>query len=59
MNVAILAGCLGTRLSEENRRQAQADGRGGRSTLIWHILKHYEFFGFSDFYIALGIRASS
>src|SRR5215204_6393427 len=56
MNVAILAGGLVTRLSEETDVRPKPMVEVGGQPLIWHILKQYETYGFSDFYIALGYK---
>ena len=54
MKVAILAGGLGSRLSEETDVRPKPMVEVGDQPLIWHIMKHYEQCGFSDFYVALG-----
>jgi glucose-1-phosphate cytidylyltransferase len=56
MKVAILAGGLGTRLSEEtvNKPKPMVD-IGGRP-ILWHIMMHYSHFGFNEFVIALGYK---
>lgn len=56
MKVAILAGGLGTRLSEETDLRPKPMVEVGGRPLIWHIMKHYETFGFTDFYVALGYK---
>ena len=54
MKVVILAGGLGTRLAEEtNVRPKPMIEIGGRP-LLWHIMKIYSQFGYSDFVICLG-----
>jgi glucose-1-phosphate cytidylyltransferase len=57
MKVVILAGGQGTRLAEEteNRPKPMVD-IGGRP-ILWHIMKHYALYGFTEFVIALGYRA--
>ena len=56
MKAVILAGGLGTRLSEETEvRPKPMVDLGGRP-LIWHIMKHYASFGFNDFAVALGYK---
>ena len=56
MRVAILAGGLGTRLSEETgiRPKPMVD-IGGRP-ILWHIMKGYSTFGVRDFVVALGYK---
>jgi glucose-1-phosphate cytidylyltransferase len=56
MKVAILAGGLGTRLSEETDIRPKPMVEVGGQPLIWHIMKHYESHGFSDFFVALGYK---
>ena len=56
MKVAILAGGLGTRLAEETDIRPKPMVEVGGQPLIWHIMKHYESFGCSDFYVALGYK---
>jgi glucose-1-phosphate cytidylyltransferase len=54
VKVVILAGGLGTRLAEETDTQPKPMVDVGDQPLLWHIMKHYHSFGFSDFCIALG-----
>lgn len=56
MRVVILAGGLGTRLSEETgiRPKPMVD-IGGRP-ILWHIMKSYSTFGLRDFVVALGYK---
>jgi glucose-1-phosphate cytidylyltransferase len=57
MKVVILAGGLGTRLSEETERKPKPMVEIGGRPILWHILKHYAHHGFEDFYLALGYKA--
>jgi len=57
MKVVILAGGLGTRLSEETEAHPKAMVEIGGRPILWHILKHYAHFGFNEFVIALGYKA--
>ncbi len=59
MKAAILAGGLGSRLVEETRAKSKAMVRLGPQPILWHILKYYEQYGFSEFVIALGYRGDS
>ena len=51
----ILAGGLGTRLSED-RHQTQAHGRIGGRPILWHIMKHYSTYDVNDFVVCLGYK---
>ena len=59
MKAAILAGGLGSRLVEETRAKSKAMVRLGAQPILWHLLKYYEHYGFSEFVIALGYRGDS
>jgi glucose-1-phosphate cytidylyltransferase len=54
MNVVILAGGLGTRLSEETTVRPKPMVEVGGLPILWHIMKSYAHWGFKDFYVALG-----
>lgn len=56
MKVVILAGGLGTRLSEETEIKPKPMVEIGGQPILWHIMKHYAHFGFREFCIALGYR---
>lgn len=56
MKVVILAGGLGTRLSEETEVKPKPMVEIGGQPILWHIMKHYAHHGFKEFYIALGYR---
>jgi len=56
MKVAILAGGVGTRLSEETEVKPKPMVEIGGRPILWHIMKHYAHYGFSEFYFALGYR---
>ena len=56
MKVAILAGGLGTRLSEETAIRPKPMVEIGPEPIIWHILKLYSFYGFNDFIICAGYK---
>jgi glucose-1-phosphate cytidylyltransferase len=52
----ILAGGVGSRLSEETITKPKPMVEIGTDPILWHILKHYTHFGHRDFVIALGYR---
>jgi len=56
MKVAILAGGVGSRLSEETQIKPKPMVEVGSRPILWHILKHYSSHGFNDFAIALGYK---
>ena len=56
MKVAILAGGIGSRLSEETVVKPKPMVEIGGRPIIWHIMMHYAHFGFRDFTIALGYK---
>ena len=56
MKAVILAGGFGTRLAEETEIKPKPMVEIGGRPIIWHIMKHYAFFGVKDFFIALGYK---
>jgi glucose-1-phosphate cytidylyltransferase len=54
MKVVILAGGLGSRISEYTGTIPKPMIRIGEKPILWHIMKIYSKFGYKDFYIALG-----
>ncbi|MDZ4166340.1 MAG: glucose-1-phosphate cytidylyltransferase [Coriobacteriia bacterium] len=56
MKVVILAGGLGTRLSEETQVKPKPMAEIGDKPILWHIMKIYSSFGFNDFIICLGYK---
>jgi glucose-1-phosphate cytidylyltransferase len=56
MKVGILAGGLGTRLSEETTVKPKPMVEIGGKPILWHIMKTYASFGFNEFVIALGYK---
>jgi glucose-1-phosphate cytidylyltransferase len=56
MKVAILAGGLGTRLSEETTVKPKPMVEIGGKPMLWHIMKFYAAYGFNEFVIALGYK---
>ncbi len=56
MKVVILAGGLGTRLSEETILKPKPMIEIGNKPILWHIMKIYEAYGYNDFIICLGYK---
>ncbi len=56
MKVVILAGGLGTRLSEETVVKPKPMVEIGGMPILWHIMKMYSAHGFNDFVICLGYK---
>jgi len=56
MKVVILAGGLGTRLSEETGIKPKPMVEIGGKPILWHILKIYSNYGFNEFIICLGYK---
>ena len=57
MQVVILAGGFGTRLSEYTETIPKPMVKIGGKPMLWHIMKIYAKFGYKDFNIALGYKA--
>ena len=56
MKVVILAGGLGTRLVEYTKKIPKPMVRISGKPIIYHIMKHYSNFGFTDFIIPVGYK---
>lgn len=56
MKVVILAGGLGTRISEESHLKPKPMIGIGDQPILWHIMKIYSSFGFNDFVICCGYK---
>lgn len=56
MKVVILAGGLGTRLSEETHSNPKPMLKIGGRPILWHIMKIYSSFGLNDFIICAGYK---
>ena len=54
INVVILAGGRGTRISEETHTIPKPMVMIGDYPIILHIMKHYSSYGFNNFIICLG-----
>lgn len=56
MKVLILAGGLGSRLSEETTLKPKPMVEIGGKPILWHIMKIYSSFGYNDFIILCGYK---
>lgn len=56
MKVVILAGGLGTRISEETTIKPKPMIEIGGKPIIWHIMKIYAHYGFNEFVVCLGYK---
>ncbi|GEO11613.1 glucose-1-phosphate cytidylyltransferase [Segetibacter aerophilus] len=56
MKVVLLAGGLGTRLSEETSIRPKPMVEIGGMPILWHIMKIYSAHGFNDFIVCLGYK---
>ena len=56
MKVGILAGGIGSRLSEETTTKPKPMVEIGGHPILWHIMMYYAYFGFKEFVIALGYK---
>ncbi len=56
MKVVLLAGGLGTRLSEETDTKPKPMVEIGGKPILWHIMKIYSQYGFNEFIVCLGYK---
>ncbi|XZG69409.1 glucose-1-phosphate cytidylyltransferase [Chitinibacteraceae bacterium HSL-7] len=56
MKAVLLAGGLGTRISEESHLKPKPMIEIGGKPIIWHIMKIYSFYGINEFVICLGYK---
>jgi glucose-1-phosphate cytidylyltransferase len=54
--VVILCGGMGTRLSEYTEVRPKPLVEVGGKPILWHIMKHYAQYGFTEFILALGYK---
>lgn len=59
MNTVILAGGLGTRLSEETELKPKPLVEVGEYPILWHIMKHFAAHDFNEFYVCLGYKGEA
>ena len=57
MQVVILCGGMGTRLREETEYKPKPMIEIGSKPILWHIMKIYAHFGYTDFILCLGYKA--
>ncbi|OUW73509.1 MAG: glucose-1-phosphate cytidylyltransferase [Pelagibacteraceae bacterium TMED216] len=57
MKVVILAGGLGTRLSEYTKTVPKPMVKIGKFPILIHIMQHYLSYGFNNFYLATGYKS--
>lgn len=57
VKVIILAGGFGTRLSEYTETIPKPMVTVGGKPILWHIMRSYAYFGYKDFYLALGYKS--
>jgi glucose-1-phosphate cytidylyltransferase len=55
--VGILAGGMGTRLGDETVNRPKPMVEIGGRPILWHIMRWYGYFGFTEFALALGYKA--
>ncbi len=58
MKVVILCGGRGTRFREETERRPKPMVEIGDRPIVWHIMKHFARYGFTDFVLCLGYKGS-
>jgi len=56
MKIVILAGGLGTRISEETGIKPKPMVEIGGKPILWHIMKIYSHYGYNDFVVCLGYK---
>jgi glucose-1-phosphate cytidylyltransferase len=56
MKVVLLAGGLGTRISEETQVKPKPMVEIGGQPIVWHIMMLYSKYGFNDFIVCLGYK---
>lgn len=56
MKVVLLAGGLGTRISEESQLRPKPMVEIGGKPILWHIMKEYSYYGFTEFIICAGYK---
>lgn len=57
MKVVLLAGGMGTRISEETDMRPKPMIEIGEKPILWHIMKIYSHYGFNEFIVCCGYKA--
>lgn len=57
MKVVILAGGAGSRFAEETEVRPKPMIEIGGYPILWHIMRHYDYYGFQEFVLALGYKS--
>lgn len=56
MKVVLLAGGLGTRISEESHLKPKPMIEIGGMPILWHIMKMYSYYGYNEFIVCCGYK---
>jgi len=56
MKVVLLAGGMGTRISEESQFKPKPMIEIGEKPILWHIMKSYSYYGFTEFIVCAGYK---
>lgn len=56
MKVVILAGGMGTRISEESQLRPKPMIEIGGKPMLWHIMKLYSYYGYNEFIVCCGYK---
>lgn len=56
MKVVLLAGGIGTRISEESQYKPKPMVEIGGMPILWHIMKEYSHYGFNEFIVCAGYK---
>lgn len=56
MKVVILAGGMGTRISEESHLRPKPMIEIGGKPILWHIMKLYSYYGYNEFIVCCGYK---
>lgn len=56
MKVVLLAGGMGTRISEESEYRPKPMVQIGDMPILWHIMKEYSYYGYNEFIVCAGYK---